>query len=296
MMGNSTRTCIANSETAHGARSVDTAQSMGAGHAPMKSRRPVPAHRGPATQTKATNGPADRRAKHTGEQNLTTTTSGNTRLTLSPDLHDAGNAGTVAGRLLTALREPFVHAGQAYRITASMGLAVSSPGSTAQALLREADDAMYAAKDDGKDRVHRARDADVSRTARAARHVLIETELGVALDHDELIMYGQPVLDLETGRIVAVETLLRWAHPHRGVLAPAEFLDVAETSPLMTAIGRRVLLEACRLAAGWPSNTGGKPPGGVCQYLRPATRIWEPPRRRAQRAQVCGVARRPAGP
>jgi diguanylate cyclase (GGDEF)-like protein/PAS domain S-box-containing protein len=192
-----------------------------------------------------------------------------------PDLHDAGNAGTVAGRLLTALREPFVHAGQAYRITASMGLAVSSPGSTAQALLREADDAMYAAKDDGKDPVHRAQDADVSRTARAARHVLVETELGVALDHDELIMYGQPVLDLETGRIVAVETLLRWAHPHRGVLAPAEFLDVAETSPLMTAIGRRVLLEACRLAAGWPTNTSWKPAGGVCQYLRPATRSRE---------------------
>ena len=180
-----------------------------------------------------------------------------------PDLNDEGNPGTVAGRVLTALREPFVHAGEAYRITASMGLAVSTPGSAAQSLLREADDAMYAAKDEGKDRVHRAHNADVSRTARAARHVLVETELRAALDRDELVMYGQPVLNLETGRIVAVEALLRWAHPHRGVLAPAEFLDVAETRPLMTAVGQRVLLEACRLAASWPPLGADQPPPTV---------------------------------
>ena len=73
-------------------------------------------------------------------------------------------------------------------------------------------------------------------------------------------MYGQPVLDLRTGRIIAVETLLRWNHPRRGVLAPSEFLDVAESSALMLPIGRRVLSESCRMAAAWAGQLGERAP------------------------------------
>jgi diguanylate cyclase (GGDEF)-like protein/PAS domain S-box-containing protein len=179
-----------------------------------------------------------------------------------PEVDDDGHARAVADRLLAVLREPYTQSGQTYHLTASMGVAVSRHGSTAPALLREADDAMYAAKDEGKNRLHRSdvNGATMTRTARAVRHRTIETELGTALQRDELVMYGQPVFSLPRGHVMAVETLIRWQHPTRGLLAPGEFLDVAETSPLMNDIGRRVLRESCRMATGWRAEMGHPPP------------------------------------
>jgi EAL domain-containing protein (putative c-di-GMP-specific phosphodiesterase class I) len=101
---------------------------------------------------------------------------------------------------------------------------------------------------------------DPQQQARAERSSRLRPELETALSADELVMYGQPVLDLRTGRIIAVETLLRWNHPLRGVLGPGEFFDVAESSALMMPIGRRVLRESCRMAAGWADQLGMRAP------------------------------------
>ncbi len=179
-----------------------------------------------------------------------------------PGVNDVAAVQATAQSILLAIAEPFPEVG-GYRISASIGVGVSAPGQTAAELLKCADDAMYAAKDDGKNQVRAAHRADgraLTRTTRAARHQRIETELAFALTRDELVMWGQPVLNLRTGAVIAVETLLRWNHVTRGLLIPAEFLDVAETSDLMKPIGRRVLFESTRIAANWERPDGCAPP------------------------------------
>jgi EAL domain-containing protein (putative c-di-GMP-specific phosphodiesterase class I) len=122
---------------------------------------------------------------------------------------------------------------------------------------------MYVGKAAGKARVQVSvpdNEAQLTRTAQAARHMRLLAELGYAVERDELIMYGQPVMDLRTGRVVAVENLLRWAHPDGTVLAPAEFFDVAEATDVIHAIGSWVLRESCRIAATWVDLLGPAAP------------------------------------
>ncbi|HEX8768575.1 MAG TPA: EAL domain-containing protein, partial [Jatrophihabitans sp.] len=173
------------------------------------------------------------------------------------DLGDTKDLSRVADRVLKALREPFLLPSGTFTISASIGLAVAEERSTAEHLLATADTAMYTAKRAGRDRVTVT---DPQQQARADRSNRLRPQLETALSADELVMYGQPVLDLHSGQVVAVETLLRWNHPRRGVLGPGEFLDVAETSALMIPIGRRALRESCRMAASWADQLGGRAP------------------------------------
>jgi diguanylate cyclase (GGDEF)-like protein/PAS domain S-box-containing protein len=176
---------------------------------------------------------------------------------LCTDLTDGADLGAVADRVLKALREPFLLPSGAFTISASIGLATAVGRTTGEQLLATADAAMYTAKRAGRDRVTVT---DPQQQARAARSSRLRPQLETALSADELVMYGQPVLDLRSGQIVAVETLLRWNHPRRGVLGPAEFLDVAESSALMIPIGRRALHESCRMAASWADQLGNRAP------------------------------------
>lgn len=185
---------------------------------------------------------------------------------LCPDFADDTAPTVLAGRLLAVLSEPYRREKAVHHLSASIGVAVSDPSSGAERLLRDADDAMYIAKDNGKNQVHRHNSKDpaaLSRTARAVRHLNLEAELRTALERDQLVMHAQPILDLTTREIIAVETLIRWNHPARGVLAPAEFLDVVENGPLMTPIGRRVLNESCRIAANLPPHGRATAPPAV---------------------------------
>jgi diguanylate cyclase (GGDEF)-like protein/PAS domain S-box-containing protein len=172
-------------------------------------------------------------------------------------LGEAKDLNAVAARVLEAVREPFLLPSGTFTISASIGVAVAEERSTGEQLLASADTAMYTAKRAGRDRVTVT---DPQQQARADRSNRLRPQLETALSADELVMYGQPVLDLQTGMVVAVETLLRWNHPRRGVLGPGEFLDVAETSALMNPIGRRALRESCRMAAGWADQLGGHAP------------------------------------
>jgi diguanylate cyclase (GGDEF)-like protein/PAS domain S-box-containing protein len=167
-----------------------------------------------------------------------------------PDIRGPSDMAALADRLRDMLAEPYeLVTGNVHdRVSASIGVVISGPGATAEGLLRSADQAMYAAKRSGKDRVEFV---DEDSEAQAARVERMVPQLRTALDRGEFILHGQPIFDLDTGEVQAVETLVRWDHPTRGVLPPAEFLDVVEAIPDLVGMDRRVLRESCRLAAGW---------------------------------------------
>jgi diguanylate cyclase (GGDEF)-like protein len=156
----------------------------------------------------------------------------------------------VAERLLEVLRQPYDLSdtlGRHLSITASIGIAVGSRDS-ADELLRDADLALYRAKGSGRDRF--ALFESGMHTASRDR-LTLQMDLAEALELGQLFLVYQPTFDLSTESIVGVEALIRWRHPTRGVLAPDDFIPIAEQSGLIVPIGRWVLDEACRQAVSW---------------------------------------------
>jgi diguanylate cyclase (GGDEF)-like protein len=155
----------------------------------------------------------------------------------------------LADRLTETLREPVElgDAGKLFSVTASIGVAVGSYA-TPDDLLRDADLALYAAKAAGKDRYALF---DAGLYADTEGRLALQSDLGAAVNDDQLFLDYQPIFDLASRRIVGVEALVRWRHPQRGVVAPASFIPLAEESRLIVPIGRWVLDEACRQAALW---------------------------------------------
>jgi diguanylate cyclase (GGDEF)-like protein len=158
-----------------------------------------------------------------------------------------------AERLIDALGMPLALGGATIPLRASVGIAVASPGtSSVGEVLRNADVAMYAAKEAGKGRfaifepgVH----------TRALDLIEQEHDLREAIDQDQFILRYQPVVELASGRIVRVEALVRWQRPARGLLAPSEFIPLAESTGLIVDLGRSILDKACRQAAqGCPAE------------------------------------------
>ena len=171
---------------------------------------------------------------------------------LLPRVSDASAAGEVAERVLAGMREPWALDGREYRITVSLGIAMyPSDGADADTLLRNADTAMYAAKEAGRDGVRRfsaEMDASVQELVR------LEQDLRHAQRRDELELHYQPQVDAHTGRVVGLEALLRWDHPDDGLLDAAEFISVAEETGLIWDIGLFVLHEACTQARAWAES------------------------------------------
>ncbi|SNX94856.1 diguanylate cyclase (GGDEF) domain-containing protein [Geodermatophilus sabuli] len=155
-------------------------------------------------------------------------------------------------RLLGQLREPFRIGGMSVHVTSSIGLAPSvgsaRPGTgTAELLLQQADAAMYAAKRAGTGQAV----YDDAQHGDASRHLALVEELRAALTSDQLVLHHQPQVDVATGRTVGVEALVRWAHPVRGLLGPAEFLPQAEVHGLMGLLTDEVLRQAVAQSAAW---------------------------------------------
>ncbi|HEX2040016.1 MAG TPA: bifunctional diguanylate cyclase/phosphodiesterase [Acidimicrobiales bacterium] len=162
----------------------------------------------------------------------------------------------VAERVLAALLEPVEVAGDLLRLSASIGVAVGAAGAcSVDELLRNADVAMYTAKVRGKGRWERF-EPHMQRAV-AVRHA-VKTQLQSAVERDEFVLRYQPIVDLPSGRIVGVEALVRWRHPTRGLLGPAEFIDVAEEIGLVGRLGRRVLRTACAQARQWQEERDGR--------------------------------------
>ncbi|MEO5699320.1 MAG: EAL domain-containing protein [Casimicrobiaceae bacterium] len=165
------------------------------------------------------------------------------------DLEEVANS---ARRIVAALGEPYQIDGHESVIGASIGIAVAPGDSTdADQLLRNADVALYRAKNDGR-RTYRFFEPSMDMRLQA-RHKL-EIELRRALQHDELVVYYQPVVDLRTGSVNGFEALVRWNHPERGIVLPGEFIPFAEEIGLIGAIGDWVLRHACADAARWPAQ------------------------------------------
>jgi EAL domain-containing protein (putative c-di-GMP-specific phosphodiesterase class I) len=144
---------------------------------------------------------------------------------------------------------------QGHRIvpTASIGIAVSTSTSTPESLLRDADSALFRAKAAGR---ARWQFFDGAMHAQAVARLTIEDQLRDAVTGGEFVVHYQPIVALADGRVVGHEALVRWAHPTRGLLSPADFLDVAEDTGLITAIGAQVLDQACAMLAERPNLPG----------------------------------------
>ena len=165
-----------------------------------------------------------------------------------------GDALALAERIVAVTAEPVEIGDESLVITASVGVVLGDASSTTASLLRDADAAMYHAKARGRHRVELFTPA--IHEAALARHQ-IEHELRRALEIDELVLHYQPLWSITTARWVGAEALVRWNHPTRGLLPPAEFLPVAEDAGLMARLGAWVLDRACRDAVRWTS--GGAP-------------------------------------
>jgi diguanylate cyclase (GGDEF)-like protein/PAS domain S-box-containing protein len=172
------------------------------------------------------------------------------------DLDGTAEAAGAAARLVEVFRESFTVGGAEVYSTASVGVAIAAEDVDAGDVLREADTAMYAAKDQGRDRV--AMFNEDLRTVVSTR-LAVETDLRHALDRGQLAVWYQPEVDLATGAVVAVEALLRWHHPDGNLKSADQFIDVAEETGLILDIGDWVLRQACGQAAAWATDRPDRP-------------------------------------
>jgi diguanylate cyclase (GGDEF)-like protein len=173
---------------------------------------------------------------------------------LLPSLSGSVAAAVAAENLLSALVEPVTFEGMRLSIEGSMGVACyPEDGTTVEELLQRADIAMYQAKDDRGAWRRYDPNSDVSNLDRLA----LVSELHAALERDELVTYFQPQVDLRTGHVIGYEALVRWRHPTRGLLAPSEFVPVAEHSGLVRQFALHVLNRAIAECAVW-HRTGSR--------------------------------------
>jgi diguanylate cyclase (GGDEF)-like protein len=163
-------------------------------------------------------------------------------------LEDVDDVVIPAQRMLDSLTAPIELGGKQISVRGSVGIALHQDGQGATELLRNADVAMYSAKTEGKSRF---KIFDETMHSAAVQRFELKNELVAALDNDEFSLHYQPVLDLMTGRRTAVEALLRWESPVRGMVSPGEFIPVAEETNAIVPIGRWVLDTACAQAAAW---------------------------------------------
>jgi len=160
------------------------------------------------------------------------------------------DAALLAKRLLDALSEPYLLEGQTIISGASVGIAMApNDGDDAERILKNANLALSRAKSEGGGTFSFF---EVGMDARAQKRRRIETELRIAIENEVLQPHYQPLVDLKSGQITGLETLVRWPHPERGMISPGDFIPVAEETGLINPLGWMILKRACADAARWP--------------------------------------------
>ena len=192
---------------------------------------------------------------------------------LLDDVKDVNDATRVAERILADLALPFLLGNHEVYTSASIGIALSSSGyARAEDILRDADTAMYRAKLEGRSRYEVF---DRNMHDHAVETLQMETDLRRALERDEFTLHYQPIIALEGGAVAGFEALIRWNHPKRGVVMPADFIPLAEENGLIVPIGWWVIEQACSQIMRWNEQYAGASPLTVSvnlsarQFLQP---------------------------
>ena len=175
---------------------------------------------------------------------------------LLPEPENAEQIATVAQKILSASLNPIDINGQECRVTASIGICIyPDDGKDEQTLMKNADIAMYRAKEEGKNN-YQFYSPDIE--ARSLERLMLENNLRMALERNEFFLHYQAKRNLQTGEIAGVEALVRWQHPDLGIISPAQFIPLAEETGLIVLIGRWVLKTACAQNVAWLKQ--GLPP------------------------------------
>jgi diguanylate cyclase (GGDEF)-like protein len=180
-----------------------------------------------------------------------------------PQINSANDATKIAKRIIRTLNEPFTCGKQEFHVTTSIGIALAPyDGEDAETLLKNADTAMYRAKQQGKNSFQLYA-ADMN--TQALEQLVLANDLYKALNRGEFLLHYQPQVDLKTGKIVGTEALVRWQHPVRGLVPPNQFIPLAEETGQIAAIGEWVLQTACAQNQAW--QAAGYPPIRVAVNL-----------------------------
>jgi diguanylate cyclase (GGDEF)-like protein len=177
------------------------------------------------------------------------------------EVSDAKDAATVAGKILSALIKPVDLEGHECRVTASIGICMyPADAPDEQSLMKNADIAMYYAKEEGKNNFQ-FYSKDIK--SQSIERMALETSLRRAIEREEFFLHYQAKLDLKTGQINGVEALVRWQHPELGLVSPAQFIPLAEETGLIVPLGKWVLRTACAQNMAWQRD--GLPP--ICMAV-----------------------------
>ena len=180
-----------------------------------------------------------------------------------PEVEDAASVAIVARKILDAFRDPFRLGDQDVFATASVGVALfPDDAGDVESLLRDADTAMYHAKQAGRNTYQFF---STEMHARASRHMTLECDLRQAIEREQFVLHYQPRIDVRTGAVCGFEALVRWQHPRLGLVAPARFIPLAEQTRLIVPVGDWVLRTACAQARAWVDL--GLPPVPVAVNL-----------------------------
>ncbi|HEV3141126.1 MAG TPA: EAL domain-containing protein [Vicinamibacterales bacterium] len=180
---------------------------------------------------------------------------------LVDDIAEVNDAVRVAERLRRALEKPFAIDGHELFTSATVGIAVSTTGyHKPEEILRDASAALHRAQAKGAP----SELFDMAMRDRAVARLRLETDLRNGIRDNHFVVHYQPIVSLDSGRMAGFEALVRWRHPARGLLAPLEFIHVAEDTGMIVPIGRMILREACRQMASWERRFGGGTSAVIC--------------------------------
>jgi diguanylate cyclase (GGDEF)-like protein/PAS domain S-box-containing protein len=178
-----------------------------------------------------------------------------------PTVHAVEDAAHVAEKVILSLAPPFELNGHAVQVTPSIGVSIYPDDSTTvDGLIRNADAAMYQAKENGRNH-YQFFTHDMN--MRALSRLTMESELRSALEKEEFVLHYQPQIDVRTGKVIAVEALVRWQSPKLGMVAPGEFIPLAEETGMIVALGEWVLRNACKQLRHWDGLNGRRLSGSV---------------------------------